>query len=193
MSSTNERYPLNVFKKKDEDYPLYFPAVHYRDRLQWDSSTGLFSLSGLKMEDIGEYEVRNIDQNIITVFQLNVYKDNVPVSKPHVNVTRNEYRCTLLCTVDKGTRATLSWYREGEKESYGSSPVESAPHLHLLLPVERSGTYTCEAKNSVSNETASITVGAHCTGGAAGIWQTEGSKMWSLCLVLIVMLCSRLV
>ncbi|KAG5849595.1 hypothetical protein ANANG_G00112610 [Anguilla anguilla] len=25
----------------------------YRGRLQWDSSTGFFSLSGLKMEDIG--------------------------------------------------------------------------------------------------------------------------------------------
>ncbi|KAG5849608.1 hypothetical protein ANANG_G00112750, partial [Anguilla anguilla] len=44
----------------------------YRDRVHWDSSTGFFSLSGLKMEDSGEYKVHNTDQNI-NVFQLNVY------------------------------------------------------------------------------------------------------------------------
>ncbi|KAG5849610.1 hypothetical protein ANANG_G00112770 [Anguilla anguilla] len=85
----------------------------YRDRLQWDSSTGLLSLSGLKMEDIGEYKVQNTDQNINTVFQLNVY---IPVSKPHVSITHNEYPCTIECTAERGTGATLSWYREGEKK-----------------------------------------------------------------------------
>ncbi|KAG5849597.1 hypothetical protein ANANG_G00112630, partial [Anguilla anguilla] len=49
------------------------PNKKYSGRVQWDSSTGLFSLSGLKMEDIGEYKVQNTDQNINTVFQLNVY------------------------------------------------------------------------------------------------------------------------
>ncbi|XP_064176298.1 carcinoembryonic antigen-related cell adhesion molecule 21-like isoform X2 [Anguilla rostrata] len=133
---------------------------NYRDRVQWDSSTGLFSLSGLKMEDIGDYKVQNTDQNNITVFQLNVY---IPVSKPHVSITHNEFPCTLLCAVERGRGVTLSWYREGQKKPYVSSRVASAPHLHLPVPVE-SGTYTCEAKNSVSKETSDpLTVGAHCT------------------------------
>ncbi|KAG5849600.1 hypothetical protein ANANG_G00112670, partial [Anguilla anguilla] len=114
------------------------------------------------MEDSGEYKVQNTDQNINTVFQLNVY---IPVSKPHVSVTGDEYPCTLLCSVERGTGVTLSWYREGEKKPYVTSPVESAPHLVLPVPVERSGMYTCEARNSVSNETSDpLTVGAHCTG-----------------------------
>ncbi|XP_064176185.1 T-lymphocyte surface antigen Ly-9-like [Anguilla rostrata] len=142
------------------DSSLGTPGIgNYRGRLDWDSCTGLFSLSGLKMEDIGEYKVHNTDQNI-TVFQLNVY---INVSKPHVSITQNEYPCTIECTAERGTEATLSWYREGETKPYSRSSVRSAPHLDLPQTVERSGTYTCEAKNSVSNEKASITVGNHCT------------------------------
>ncbi|KAG5849596.1 hypothetical protein ANANG_G00112620 [Anguilla anguilla] len=70
----------------------------FSGRLDWDSSTGLFSLSRLKLEDSGEYKVQNTDQNINTVFQLNVY---IPVSKPHVSVTRDEYPCKLMCTVER--------------------------------------------------------------------------------------------
>ncbi|XP_035274291.1 SLAM family member 9-like isoform X2 [Anguilla anguilla] len=166
----------------------------YKGRVHWDSSTGLFSLSGLRLNDSGVYNVQNDGQKSVSTFSLTVWKDNVPVSKPHVSITHNEYPCTIECTAERGTGATLSWYREGQKKPYVSSRVASAPHLHLPETVERSSTYTCEAKNSVSRETSDpLTVGAHCTDGAAGIWQTEGSKMWSLCLVLIVMLCSHLV
>ncbi|KAJ8339870.1 hypothetical protein SKAU_G00345030 [Synaphobranchus kaupii] len=95
---------------------------------------------------------------------LTVTERTVPVSKPNVSVTGDEYPCTLLCTVERGTEATLSWYREGEEKPFISYPPRSAPHLYLPQAVERSGTYTCEAKNSVSNATsAPITVGSHCT------------------------------
>ncbi|XP_035274277.1 titin-like isoform X1 [Anguilla anguilla] len=154
------------------------PIEKFSGRLHWDSSTGLFSLSGLKMEDSGEYKVQNTDQNIITIFQLNVYKDNVPVSKPHVSLTHNEYPCTIECTAERGTGVTLSWYREGEKKSLVSSRVASALHLHLPVPVE-SGTYTCEAKNSVSRETSDpLTVGAHCTANPI---------MWILIAVVVLL------
>ncbi|XP_064176440.1 Fc receptor-like protein 5 [Anguilla rostrata] len=136
------------------------PNERFNGRLHWDSSTGLFSLSGLKMEDIGEYKVQNTDQNINTVFQLNVY---IPVSKPHITITHNEYPCTIVCTVERGTGVILSWYREGEKR-YGSSDSLDAPYLKLPQTVETHGIYICEARNSVSNETSDpLTVGAHCT------------------------------
>ncbi|KAI1887861.1 hypothetical protein AGOR_G00194860 [Albula goreensis] len=34
----------------------------FTDRVQWDSSTGLFSITGLKMEDSGQYKVQNQDE-----------------------------------------------------------------------------------------------------------------------------------
>ncbi|XP_035274289.1 coxsackievirus and adenovirus receptor homolog isoform X2 [Anguilla anguilla] len=163
----------------------------FKGRVHWDSRTGLFSLSGLRLNDSGGYKVEKDDGKKSVSFSLTVW---IPVSKPHVSATRDKYPCKLMCTVERGTGVTLSWYREGEKESVSSSSIPSAPGLDLSVLVERSGIYICEAKNSVGSETSDpFPVGAHCTGGAAGIWKTDGSKMWSLYLVLIVMLCSRLV
>ncbi|XP_061101017.1 Fc receptor-like protein 5 [Conger conger] len=136
--------------------------VKFTGRLQWDSNTGHFSLSELKMEDKGKYTVQNTDQGINTDFQLNVY---IPVSKPNVSVISDEYPCKLMCTVERGTDATLTWYREGEHTPYDAHPPRSAPDLYLSVPVERSGIYTCEANNSVITERSDpLTVGDHCTG-----------------------------
>ncbi|KAJ8271220.1 hypothetical protein COCON_G00100790 [Conger conger] len=134
----------------------------YVDRLHWDSSTG-FSLSGLKMNDKGLYKVvrNNGTQSVEEKYQLTMY---VPVSKPNVSVISDEYPCKLMCTVERGTDATLTWYREGEHSPYDAHPPRSAPDLYLSVPVEKSGTYTCEAKNSVSTNTSDpLTVGDHCT------------------------------
>ncbi|KAJ8339872.1 hypothetical protein SKAU_G00345050 [Synaphobranchus kaupii] len=138
----------------------------FTGRLQWDRSSGLFSLSELKDKDSGKYEVQNTGPVITTVFQLSVYMN---VSKPHVSVTSNEYPCTILCTVERGTGVTLSWYREGEERPYSSSDSLDAPYLKLPQAVDKGGIYTCEAKNFVSHETDSITVEPHCTGSSTGM------------------------
>ncbi|KAI1887869.1 hypothetical protein AGOR_G00194940 [Albula goreensis] len=139
------------------------PNKQFTGRVQWDSSTGLFSITGLKVEDSGEYRVKN-DANPEKLYQLTVY---VPVSKP--NVSYNKDSCTLYCTVDRGTEVTLSWYREGEEEeSFISSDSLNAPYVKLPEAVERGGTYTCEAVNSVSRERSTVTVGEECAGGNAG-------------------------
>ncbi|KAJ8362576.1 hypothetical protein AAFF_G00367880 [Aldrovandia affinis] len=132
-------------------------------RVQWNSTTGLFSISGLKVEDSGMYTLLNNDAEPSkeNQYQLNV---DVSVSPPRVNVTRDTYRCTILCTVERGAAVTLTWYREGEAQSYASSPSRNTPDAYLPLTVDEGGTYTCEAKNSVNRETAKLTVGPHCTG-----------------------------
>ncbi|KAJ8373400.1 hypothetical protein AAFF_G00265270 [Aldrovandia affinis] len=137
--------------------------TQYRDRVQWDSSTGRFSITDLNEEDSGTYTVMNNDaaQGKLYQYQLNVY---IPVSVPQVNITRDTYRCTIQCDVERGTGVTLSWYREGEKKSYVSLFIRNAPDAYLPQTVDVGGVYTCEAKNSVSRETAKLTVGDQCTG-----------------------------
>ncbi|KAG5849603.1 hypothetical protein ANANG_G00112700, partial [Anguilla anguilla] len=48
----------------------------YNGRVQWDSSTGLFSLSGLRLNDSGVYNVQNDGQKSVSTFSLTVWKDN---------------------------------------------------------------------------------------------------------------------
>ncbi|KAJ8247743.1 hypothetical protein GJAV_G00249770 [Gymnothorax javanicus] len=142
---------------------LTTPSNKYTGRVQWDSSSGHFTLSGLKMDDAGKYKVQNTEQKITKFYQLNVY---IPVSKPSVSITTDKYPCNLMCRVARGTGVTLSWYREGEKEDYKRSvPLDPLDSLSLLQNVVGGNTYTCVAKNSVSNLNTSITVGEHCTEG----------------------------
>ncbi|KAG9333272.1 hypothetical protein JZ751_012926 [Albula glossodonta] len=166
------------------------PNKQFIGRLQWDSSTGFFSITGLKVEDSGQYRVKN-DANPEKLYQLTVYEifvvregkseargcsvamltgeRSVPVSKP--NVSHNKGNCTLYCTVDRGTEVTLSWYREGEEESFISSDSLNAPYVKLPEAVERGGTYTCEAVNSVSRERSSVTVGEECAGACSLLFE----------------------
>ncbi|KAI1887855.1 hypothetical protein AGOR_G00194800 [Albula goreensis] len=124
----------------------------FRDRLQWNSSTGLFSITGLKMEDEGEYEVQSSDRwHSPSVFQLTVYN---PVSTPQVS-SRNKMKptCSVLCSVENGREVTLSWQREGETLNSTSSPDLNTP-LSLLLKIEEnSAPYSCVATNPVGNKT----------------------------------------
>ncbi|KAG9334205.1 hypothetical protein JZ751_008503 [Albula glossodonta] len=135
------------------------PNEQFRGRVQWDGSTGNLSITGLKMGDSGTYEILNNDDETKDKsfqYHLTVY---VPVLAPSVIVTHDEHPCKLLCTVGRGTQVTLSWYREGE--SLIHTPLVNAPY-HLPVPVCESGSYTCEAENSVSIEMASVTLGDEC-------------------------------
>ncbi|XP_061101443.1 uncharacterized protein LOC133130690 [Conger conger] len=123
----------------------------YSDRLQWDKSTGLFSLSGLKMEDSGAYKVENNDgPQTVDIYQLTVYN---PVPRPQVSSrSRVKPSCSVLCSVENGRELTLSWHREGQILSYTSSPNLSTP-LSLPLEIEEnSAPYSCVAENPARKE-----------------------------------------
>ncbi|XP_061101429.1 HEPACAM family member 2-like isoform X2 [Conger conger] len=134
----------------------------YSDRLQWDKSTGLFSLSGLKMEDSGAYKVQNNDgpQTVDMTYQLTVYN---PVSRPQVSSrSRVKPSCSVLCSVENGRELTLSWHREGQILSYNSSSNLSTP-LSLPLEIEEnSAPYSCVAENPARKEIFLVNPEEYC-------------------------------
>ncbi|KAI1887604.1 hypothetical protein AGOR_G00192030 [Albula goreensis] len=122
----------------------------FKDRLQWDSQTGLFTITQLKTEDSGTYKVDcNDGQSKLTVFKLTVYNN---VSMPTVTVTvLGRGICSVLCSVENGREVTLSWQREGEILNHTSSPDLNTT---LSLPLETGeyrSTYRCVAANPVSS------------------------------------------
>ncbi|KAI1887872.1 hypothetical protein AGOR_G00194970 [Albula goreensis] len=87
------------------------------------------------------------------------------VSKPRITSTAAEgYQgryCSLLCSVENGREVTLSWQREGETLSHTSSPDLSS--LTLLLEIKESNiTYSCVAKNPISEERTVFYPSQHC-------------------------------
>ncbi|KAJ8339867.1 hypothetical protein SKAU_G00345000 [Synaphobranchus kaupii] len=172
---------LDILWKKSEKlvYQLYNNIITYgpgfENRASLSPELALLGNNSLtinqtQFSDEGEY------QCFFNSPKENGYPDSVsltvtvPVSKPNASVAHNEYPCTILCTVERGTGVTLSWYREGEERPFVTSPVHSAPHLDMTQAVDKGGIYTCEVKNAVNNATsAPITVGGHCKGSNTGM------------------------
>ncbi|KAJ8281284.1 hypothetical protein GJAV_G00065790 [Gymnothorax javanicus] len=103
----------------------------FKGRLQWDSQTGLFTITHLRTDDSGIYVVDSSDQQKKrTTFQLEVYKH---VSTPTVTWLQLGRNCSVLCSVENGRELTLSWQRDGEMLSNTSSPDINGS---LSLPLE---------------------------------------------------------
>ncbi|KAG7458499.1 hypothetical protein MATL_G00220830 [Megalops atlanticus] len=126
----------------------------FKGRVHWNSSTEFFSITDLKMDDSGKYKAQSDDGRAVSEFQLTVH---TPVSKP--DVLQEEDHCTLRCSVERGTGVTLSWRRVDGQVLNRPSP-KNAPVSQLVTVTE--GTYICEAKNPVSTERDSITMGKDC-------------------------------
>ncbi|XP_064193856.1 T-lymphocyte surface antigen Ly-9-like isoform X2 [Anguilla rostrata] len=132
----------------------------YGTRLQWNSSTGLFSLTDLRRGDSGGYSVQHKDGT--AAYQLVVWD---PVPRPQVS-SRNKMKpnCSVLCSVENGREVTLSWHREGQTLSHTSSPNFSSPLSLPLEMEENSAPYSCVATNPVSNKAVTVRPEEHCFG-----------------------------
>ncbi|KAL4601639.1 SLAM family member 5-like isoform X1 [Arapaima gigas] len=125
----------------------------FKERLQWDKQTGLFTITQLQLQDEGQYKVDNSDgQKIITTFHLTVYER---VSKP----TEKTQKCTAVFSVENSRDVTLSWTRGEEILNQTSSPLlNTTLSLSLSLDIEEqdNGTYSCVASNPVSEESVQL-------------------------------------
>ncbi|KAG7458440.1 hypothetical protein MATL_G00220260 [Megalops atlanticus] len=155
-------------------------SIRLHGRLQWDSSTGLFSITDLKMEDSGEYRVQG--NHMPTTYQLTVYN---PVSTPQVSSRKKmKHTCSVLCSVENGREVTLSWQREGEILSHTSSPDLNTP-LSLPLEIEEySSTYSCVAANPASNKTVTVRPEKYCFDPVSTPQVSSRNKMKPTCSVL---------
>ncbi|XP_008302076.1 uncharacterized protein LOC103373850 [Stegastes partitus] len=132
---------------------------HYRDRLLWNRTTGLFTITGLRKDDSGIYTVESKGKGLVKSYNLTVY-DSVP--RPEVktlNVTSES--CFLLCSVDKATEITLRWYKDEEM----LKQVSSTDSLLLTVTEQNlSSSYRCEAGNPAENRTVDVDVKTLCSG-----------------------------
>ncbi|XP_066517999.1 SLAM family member 7-like isoform X2 [Hoplias malabaricus] len=138
----------------------------FKNRLHWNSQSGLFTLSDLRMEDSGVYKLESTKKPRITQYhQLNVYDK---VSAPRVtNTTTNSSSenklCSLLCSVKNVKEMNLCWIKSSVilKQTY-SSNYNDTVHLPLEIQQRDHDKYSCVASNPVSNQTAVIYIKELC-------------------------------
>ncbi|XP_047432336.1 CD48 antigen-like isoform X2 [Mugil cephalus] len=130
----------------------------YMNRLHWDQTTGLFTLTRLKKNDSGVYYVNSKKGRVLsTSYKLSVFD---PVPSPAVEkLNLSSESCSLLCSVAEET--TLSWYKDEEIMNQSSSAVS------LLLSVHEqdfSSSFRCVASNPAEKKTLPVDVTMFCGG-----------------------------
>ncbi|XP_051807062.1 T-lymphocyte surface antigen Ly-9-like, partial [Acanthochromis polyacanthus] len=129
----------------------------YRDRIVWNRTTGLFTITALQRDDTGIYTVESNKGNVfVKSYSLTVF---APVAGPAGKPVNES--CFLLCSVDKAADVKLRWSRDEQMQNQISS-TES-----LLLTVTQqnlSSSYRCEAGNPAENKSLQMDAETFCSG-----------------------------
>ncbi|CAI5678930.1 unnamed protein product [Oreochromis niloticus] len=128
----------------------------YKNRLQWDRNSGLFTLTELQRNDSGIYTVDSKTGNDFTSsYKLTVY-DSVPT--PAVKkVSVSSESCSLLCLVDRETK--LLWFKDEQRLNQSSSALSLPLTVHKQ---DFNSSYTCVAANPAENKTLPVHVRTTC-------------------------------
>nr|XP_024658649.1 uncharacterized protein LOC105940875 isoform X2 [Maylandia zebra] len=128
----------------------------YKNRLQWDRNSGLFTLTELQRDDSGIYTVDSkTGKGFTSSYKLTVY-DSVPTP----NVTKlnsSSESCSLLCWVDRET--TLLWFKDEQMLNQSSSALSLPLTVHKQ---DFNSSYRCVAANPAEEKTLPVRVRTTC-------------------------------
>ncbi|KAL7404127.1 hypothetical protein ABVT39_009989 [Epinephelus coioides] len=131
----------------------------YKDRLLWDSDTGLFTITGLQRNDSGIYNIDSKKGNVFTAsYKLTVYESVPTPAVSTLSVSADG--CTLLCFVKKAEEVTLLWKKDKEILNQTGSVLSLPLTVHSQ---DFSFSYRCVAANPAENKTRSVDVITLCS------------------------------
>ncbi|XP_032418858.1 CD48 antigen-like isoform X3 [Xiphophorus hellerii] len=153
----------------------------YKNKLQWNRSSGLFMITNLQKNDSGIYTVQKGE--FYSSYKLQVYDPAPTPTVTPVDVTSD--LCLLICSVDKP--ATLLWIRDKEIQNQSRSALSLPVTVHKE---DRDSSYRCVAANPAENKTVDVNLMSSC-----GFKQTQTldyrRKYWiagGLCIGFIVLI-----
>ncbi|XP_051801070.1 uncharacterized protein LOC127533053 isoform X8 [Acanthochromis polyacanthus] len=131
----------------------------YKNRLQWNKSSGLFTLTDLQRRDSGIYKIESKEGEVsnISIYNLTVYDPVAPPAVQTLNVSSDS--CYLLCAVDKAAEITLWWYKDQEVVDQSRS---AGPLPLTVTKQDLRSSYRCVAGNPAENKTLLVDVKTFC-------------------------------
>ncbi|XP_075870694.1 uncharacterized protein LOC142880622 isoform X2 [Nelusetta ayraudi] len=135
------------------------PRDPWKDKVHWNNTTGIFTITELQTSDSGIYAV-DVMKGDAAFYKLTVFEPILILPVVRVNVTTES--CTLLCAVEKPAGTTLWWSKDRKKVKQSSSSLS----LPLTINTQEfNSSYKCEAATPAEVKSLEVIVTELCSEG----------------------------
>ncbi|RVE76778.1 hypothetical protein OJAV_G00011920 [Oryzias javanicus] len=141
-----------VFEKKLRIY-----EETSRNRIVWDQTSGLFTITELQKSDSGVYNIDSKRGKVFSVYyNLTVYDPAAPPAVWRLNSSSDS--CWLLCSVDR--LSSLSWFRGTQQlDRRDSVLLWGSPYPGRRL----TSSFRCESSNPADESSVDVDVETFCS------------------------------
>ncbi|KAF6739413.1 CD48 antigen [Oryzias melastigma] len=129
----------------------------YRNKILWDQTSGLFTITDLQKSDSGVYHIDSKTGKVFNVFyNLTVFDSPAPPAVRSLNSSSDS--CWLLCSVD--SLSSLSWFRGPEELERRDSVLSLRVSISRE---EQNSSFRCESSNPAGETSVTVDVETLCS------------------------------